>query len=151
MKFSSLFGGKALAIALGLAMVPASIAVPQSAPIVGAVVGAVAVLAVVGASVAVASLVGVPVLAGRPTGVGRAAAEGLGVAEHPADVGVPGQQPGRRPEEGRDLHGSGPLAQRLDVGGRAEAGRAGGGGAHPCSSVVGIGSSEYVLKRKSSA
>lgn len=39
MNLFKMFGGKTLAVVLGLAMVPASIAVPQSAPIVGAVVG----------------------------------------------------------------------------------------------------------------
>ena len=39
MRLFKMFGGKALAVALGLAMVPASIAIPQSAPIAGPVVG----------------------------------------------------------------------------------------------------------------
>lgn len=39
MRIMKLFGGKALAVALACAMVPASAAIPSSTPIVGAVVG----------------------------------------------------------------------------------------------------------------
>ena len=39
MRLFKMFGGKALAVALGLARMPASIAIPQSAPIAGPVVG----------------------------------------------------------------------------------------------------------------
>lgn len=39
MQIRKLFGGKALAVALAFAMVPASIAIPQSAPVVGSIIG----------------------------------------------------------------------------------------------------------------